>query len=67
MRVAKHWHRVPRAVVDAPSLETFMVRVCRAWNILIWLKMSLFFAGDLDWVTFKSLLQPKLFCDSTIL
>ena len=22
MRVAKHWHRLPRGVVDAPSLET---------------------------------------------
>lgn len=53
--------------MDAPSLETFMVRLYRAWNNLIWLKMSLFFAGDLDWMTFKGLLQPKLFCDSTIL
>lgn len=51
----------------SPSLETFMVRLYRAWNILIWLKMSLFFGGDLDWVTFKGLLQPKLFCDSRIL
>ncbi|KAK4827153.1 hypothetical protein QYF61_015107 [Mycteria americana] len=25
MRVVKHWHRLPREVVDAPSLETFRV------------------------------------------
>ncbi|KFQ76359.1 hypothetical protein N335_11258, partial [Phaethon lepturus] len=27
MRVVKHWHRFPKEVVDAPSLETFQVRL----------------------------------------
>jgi len=26
VRVMKHWHRLPREMVDAPSLETFKVR-----------------------------------------
>jgi len=27
VRVVKHWHRLPRGVVDAPLLETFKVRL----------------------------------------
>ncbi|KFQ42671.1 hypothetical protein N333_13175, partial [Nestor notabilis] len=27
MRVIKYWHRLPREVVDAPSLKTFMARL----------------------------------------
>ena len=30
IRVVKHWHRLPREVVDAPSLETAKVRLDRA-------------------------------------
>jgi len=47
MRVVKHWHRLPREVVDAPSLETFKARLDRALSNLIWLKMSLLTAGGL--------------------
>jgi len=32
MRVVKHWHRLPREVVDAPFLETFKDRLDRALN-----------------------------------
>ena len=27
MRAVKHWHRLPREVVNAPSLETFQARL----------------------------------------
>jgi len=45
MRVVKPWHRLPREVGDAPSLQTFQVRLDGAPSSLIWLKMSLLMAG----------------------
>ncbi|KAK4807039.1 LOW QUALITY PROTEIN: hypothetical protein QYF61_018380 [Mycteria americana] len=35
MRVVKHWNRLPREVLDAPSLETFKVRLDGALSNLI--------------------------------
>jgi len=35
MRVVKRWHRLPREVVDAPSLETFQFRLDRALSNVI--------------------------------
>jgi len=35
MRVVKHWHRFPREVVDAPSLETFKARLDGALSNLV--------------------------------
>ena len=50
LRVMKHWNRLPKEVVDAPSLETFKARLDRALSNLIELKMSLVAArwGGLD-------------------
>jgi len=48
MRVVKHWNRLTRKVADAPSLETFKVRLDRALSNLVQLKMSLLIAGSLD-------------------
>jgi len=47
MRVVKHWHRLPREVVEAPSLETLKARLDGALSNLIQLKMSLFTAVGL--------------------
>lgn len=44
----RHWNRLPREVVDAPSLETFKVRLDQALGNVIWLWLTLFIAGELD-------------------
>jgi len=66
LKVVRHWPRLPREVVDAPSLETFKARLDRALSNLIELKMSLLMAGGLDWMAFKGRFQPKPFQDSAI-
>jgi len=35
MRMVRHWSRVPREAVDAPSLEVFKVRLDRTLSNLI--------------------------------
>jgi len=35
MRVVKHWHRLPRGVVEAPSLETFQAGLDGALSNLV--------------------------------
>jgi len=35
MKVAKHWHRLLREVVEAPSLETFKARLDGALSNLV--------------------------------
>lgn len=59
MRMVKHCHRLPRQ--DASSLETFEVRVDRALSNLIYLKMPLLIAGELDQMT-RGPFQPQEFC-----
>jgi len=60
VRVVKPWPRLPREVVDAPSLETFKIRLDGALSNLIQLQMSLLIAGGLDKMSFKGPFQPKL-------
>jgi len=47
VRVVKHWNRLPRDVVHAPSLGIFKVRLDRALSNLMQWKMSLLIAGGL--------------------
>ncbi|KFU94816.1 hypothetical protein M959_13956, partial [Chaetura pelagica] len=35
VRVVRHWNRLPREVVDAPSLEAFQVRLDGALSNLV--------------------------------
>ncbi|KFQ26459.1 hypothetical protein N332_01463, partial [Mesitornis unicolor] len=35
VRVVRHWHRLPREVMDAPSLEVFEARLDRALGSLV--------------------------------
>lgn len=61
MRVVKHCNRLPREVVGAPPpLEAFRDRLDEALSNIIYFKVSLLIVGALNWVTSKSLFQPKL-------
>ncbi|GAB0188439.1 hypothetical protein GRJ2_001309200 [Grus japonensis] len=41
VRVVRHWKRLPREVVDAPSLEVFQARLDGALGNVVWWRMSL--------------------------
>ena len=45
VRVVRHWNRLPREVVNAPSLEAFKARMDGALSNLVWWEMSLPVAG----------------------
>ena len=44
-RVVTHWNRLPKEVVDAPSLEAFKVRLDVALGSLVWWLATLHIAG----------------------
>jgi len=48
MRVVRHWHRLPREAVAAPSLAVFKARLDGALSTLVWWKVSLPMAGGWD-------------------
>jgi len=48
MRVVRHWPRLPREAVAAPSLEMFKARLDGALSSLVWWKGSLLMAGGLE-------------------
>ena len=44
-RVVTHWNRLPKEVVDAPSLEAFKARLDVALGSLVWWLVTLHIAG----------------------
>jgi len=48
MSVVRHWHRLPREAVAAPSLAVFQTRLDGALSDLVWWKVSLPMAGGLE-------------------
>ena len=48
VRGVRHWNRLLRDVMDAPSLETFKARLDQALGNLIELWMPMSIAGELD-------------------
>jgi len=48
VRVVKHWPRLPREAVAAPSLAVFEARLDGALSNLVWWKVSLLIAGGLE-------------------
>jgi len=53
--VVRHWNRLPREAVDAPSLKVFMVRLDEALGKLILWEVSLSIGRGMELGPF----QPK--------
>ena len=58
-RVVRHWHRLPREAVGAPSLEVFKARLDGALGNLVWWEVSLPMAGGWNWMVFKVPSNPN--------
>ena len=65
-RVVTHWNRLPRAVVDAPSLEAFKVRLDVALGSLVWWLATLHIAGGLKLTDHCGPFQPRPFYDKIL-
>jgi len=48
LRVVRPWPRLPREAVAAPSLAVFKARLEGALSTLVWCKVSLPMAGELE-------------------
>ena len=66
-RVVTHWNRLPKEVVDGPSLDAFEARLDVALGSLVWWLATLHIAGGLKQDDHCGPFQPRPFYDSTIL
>ena len=63
-RVVTLWNRLPKEVVDAPSLEAFKARLDVALGSLGWWLVTLHIAGGLELDELCCPFQPRSFYDS---
>ena len=63
-RVVMHWNRLPKEVVDVPSLEAFKARLEVALGSLLWWLAILHIAGGLKLDDHCGPFQPSPFYDS---
>ena len=61
-----HCNRLPKDVVDAPSLEAFKARLDVALGSLVWWLVTLHTAGGLKLDDHYGPFQPRTFYDSVI-
>ena len=66
-RVLKHWNRLPKEVVDAPSLEAFKARLDVALGSLVWWLATLHIVGGLKLDDRCGPFQPSSFYDSMMI
>jgi len=64
LRVTEPWNRLPREVVESPSLEIFKTSLDVVLCSLLWVTLL---GQGLDWVTQRGPFQPLPCCDSLIL
>ena len=57
-RVVKHWHRLPKEAVDAPSLQALKARLDVALGSLVWWLATLHIGGSWNWVSIVVLFNP---------
>ena len=65
-RVMTHGNRLPKEIMDAPSVEAFKARLDVALGSLVWCLATLHIAWGLKLDDHCGPFQPRPFCDSII-